>query len=97
MGTSMIEEAFGTLADTGTWQQAAGVFAGFIAPTVARNLIEGNSGIDTYDELYGFGVMAASPYAPAYSGEMAVGAGLYIIDTAVERFGLKQTVSGENL
>jgi len=93
----MVDDALGTLADTGTWEQAAGVFAGFLAPTLARNLIEGNSGIDTYDEIYGLAVMAASPYSPAYSGEMAAGSGLYVIDTAIERFGLKQSIDGSNL
>lgn len=97
MASAMIDEAFGTIADAGTWEQAGAVFAGFLAPTLARNVIEGNTSIDTYDEVYGVGVMAASPYSPKYSGEVAVGAGLYTLDTVLERTGYKETVTGENL
>lgn len=93
----MIDEAFGTLADADVWEQAAAVFAGFVAPTIARNVLEGQTSMDIPDEAYGIAVVAASPYAPAYSGELALGGGLYVIDTGLERFGLKQTVTGGNL
>lgn len=93
----MIDEAFGTLADVDVWEQAAAVFGGFVAPTIARNVLEGQTEMDVPDEAYGVAVVAASPYSPAYSGEIAIGGGLYTIDTALERFGLKQTVTGENL
>lgn len=92
-----IDEAFGNLADADMWEQAAAVTGGYLAPTLVRNVVEGQTDFDTYDELYGIAVMAGSGYSPIYSTEMAVGGGLYSIDKALERFDLKQTVTGGNL
>ncbi len=92
-----IDEAFGNLADADTWEQAAAVTGGYLAPTLVRNLAEGQTDYDVPDELYGAAVMFGSQYSPIYGSEMAVGGGLYAIDQALERFDLKQTVTGGNL
>ena len=92
-----IDEAFGTLADTDLWEEAAATLAGFLAPTLVRNIAEGRTDFDIPDEVYGIAIVGASPYSPAYSGSIALGGGLYTLDTAMERFGVKQTVSGANL
>lgn len=92
-----ISEAFGNVADADTWERSAAVTGGYLAPTLARNLTEGQTSMDVPDELYGVAVMAGSRYSPAYSNEIAVGGGLYAIDKTLERFDLKQTVTGGNL
>lgn len=92
-----IDEAFGNLADADVWEQAAAVTGGYLAPTLVRNVTEGQTSMDVPDEAYGAAVMMGSRYSPVYSGEIAVGGGLYAIDKALERFGLKQTVTGGNL
>jgi hypothetical protein len=92
-----IDEAFGNLADADMWEEAAAVTGGYLTPTLVRNLTEGRTEMDVPDELYGAAVMAGSRYSPAYQNEIAVGGGLYVIDKALERFDLKQTVTGGNL
>lgn len=92
-----IDDAFGTLADADMWEEAAATTAGFLAPTVARNLLEGQTSMDIPDEAYGAAVVAGSTYAPAYSGNIALGGGVYVADALLERFDLKQTVTGDNL
>jgi hypothetical protein len=87
-----IDAAFGTLADAEMWEEAAAVTAGFLAPTVAQNLTNGLTDYDVPDEAYGALVVAGSQYSPAYSGEMALGGGVYVADKLLERFGLKQTI-----
>lgn len=92
-----IDKAFSNLADPGVWEDAAAVTAGFLAPTVARNVLEGQTDMDVPDEAYGIAVVALSPYSPMYSGQLALGGGLHAIDTTLERFDLKQTVTAGNL
>jgi len=92
-----IDAAFGTLADADMWEEAVATTAGFLAPTVARNLLEGQTSMDIPDEAYGAAVVAGSPYSPAYSGEIALGGGVYVADKLLERFELKQTLTGGNL
>lgn len=92
-----IDEAFGTLADVDMWEEAAAVAAGFLAPTLIRNVAEGRTDMDVPDEAYGVAIVAAGAYSPMYSGEIAVGGSVYTLDTLLERFDLKQTVIGGNL
>jgi hypothetical protein len=92
-----IDEAFGTLADVDMWEEAAAVTGGYLAPTLARNLLEGETDMDVPDEAYGIAVMAVGAYSPMYGGEIALGGGVYTVDTLLERVGLKQTVTGGNL
>lgn len=88
-----LNEAFDTLADDEVWEQAGATLAGFLAPTVARNLIEPNTGFDVPDELFGVAVIAGSRYSPMYQNEMAVGGGMYVADKVLERFDLKQSIT----
>jgi hypothetical protein len=87
-----VDAAFGTLADADLWEEAAAVTAGFLLPTVAHNLINGMTDYDVPDEAYGALVIAGSSYSPMYSGEMALGGGVYVADKLLERFDLKQSI-----
>jgi hypothetical protein len=92
-----IDEAFGNVADADMWEEAVAVAAGFLTPTLIRNVAEGRTNVDVYDEVYGLAVMALAAYSPMYSGSLALGGGVYTLDTLMTRFDLKQTVTGENL
>lgn len=86
-------DSFDALLDFEEWERIAVIFAGFLAPTVAKNVIEPNSPYDIPDEVYGLLVMAGSQYSPMYQNEMLVGGGLYVADQAAERVGLKSSVT----
>lgn len=88
-----IEDAFGTLADTDHWEEAVGVLAGFLAPTVLHNVVSGRMGMEVPDEAYGVGIIALASFSPMYAREMQVGGGVYVADKALERFGLKSTIT----
>ena len=93
MAASNATDALDELADPEFWSQAGAVFGGFMAPTVARNLIEPNTTYDIPNELYGAVVVAGAQYAPAYERELMLGGGLYTVDKLAERFDLKQHIS----
>ncbi|GAA0276929.1 hypothetical protein [Halobacterium noricense] len=86
-------DALDELADPEFWSQAGAVFGGFVAPTVARNLIEPNTNYDIPDETYGALVVAGAQYSPAYQRELMLGGGLYSVDKLAERFDLKQHIT----
>lgn len=88
-----IEDAFGTLADADHWEEAVAALGGFLAPTIARNVVEGSTGFDVPDEAYGIAVMALAQYSPMYVREVQLGGGMYAADKALERFGLKSTIT----
>lgn len=94
---STIDQAFGTLADADMWEEGGAALAGFLAPTLARNALEGSIGMDLPDEAYGVAVVALSQFSPAYEEYVAIGGAAYTGDKLLERFGLKQTVTGGNL
>lgn len=87
--------AFDTLASSDLWVEAAAVFGGFMAPTVVRNLASGvvPDAVDE-PELYGLATVAGGQFLPAYQHEVTLGGGIYTVDKAAERFGLKSTVQG---
>jgi hypothetical protein len=91
--TSDAMDALDELADPEFWTNAGAVFAGFMAPTVARNLIEPNTSYDIPDELYGGAVVVGAQYSPAYKRELMLGGGLFAVDKLAERADLKQTIS----
>ena len=91
--TSDATDALDELADPEFWTNAGAVFAGFMAPTVARNLIEPNTSYDIPDATYGLLVVAGAQYAPAYKRELMLGGGLYAVDKLAEHFDLKQSIS----
>lgn len=88
-----LNDAFGVVADTGTWEDASAVLAGFLAPTVARNVLEPNTGMDLPDEVYGLLVVAGGQFSPAYGNKLALGGATYTADKVLQRVGLKQTVT----
>lgn len=94
---SNLNEAFGTLADADMWEEGAAALAGFLAPTLARNVMEGRTSMDIPDAAYGVAVVAASTYSPAYSEYIAIGGAAYTGDKLLEAVELKQTVTGGNL
>lgn len=88
-----LDDAFGTIADADMWEDAAAVLAGFLAPSIVRNITEGSAGFDVPDEAYGLSVIFLAQYSPMYSGSLSLGGGVYTADKVLERFGLKQTVT----
>ncbi len=86
-------DALDELADPEFWGQAGAAFAGFLGPTVAKNLIEPNTSYDIPDEVYGMLVVAGAQFAPAYQNELMLGGGLYAVDQFAERFDLKESVA----
>lgn len=87
-------DAFDTLADGEVWMQAAAVGAGFLAPTVVRNLTEPNMNFDAPDELYGLLLVAGGQWSPMYANEVTLGGAIYTVDKLAERFDLKQSIPG---
>ncbi|MFC6730927.1 hypothetical protein ACFQFH_20075 [Halobaculum halobium] len=89
-------EAFDALASTELWESVAAIFAGFMAPTVLKNLTSGVAPDMVKDnpEVYGLAVAAGGQLSPMYSYEISIGGGLYTVDKAAERFDIKSTVQG---
>lgn len=84
-------DAFDNVTDSDLWVEAAIVFAAFLAPTVARNMLDPfMPGEGLPDAIYGIIVMAAAAFAPDYQESVALGGGLYTVDKVAERFDLKQ-------
>jgi len=88
-----LNEAFGIVADSGTWEDASAVLAGFLAPTVARNVIEPNTGMDLPDEIYGVLVVAGGQFSPMYGSMVTLGGATYTADKLLQRVGLKQSIT----
>lgn len=86
-------DSFDVLLDEDEWMEAGAVFAGFLAPTVARNVLEGGTPFDIPDETYGLVVMVGGQYAPMYSNQISLGGGVYVADKLAERFDVKQAVT----
>jgi hypothetical protein len=88
-----LEDAFDVIADGDMWEEAAAVLGGFLAPTVARNVLEGETEFDVPDEAYGVGVLIVANWSPLYAREMQVGGGVYAVDKFLARIGLKQRIT----
>lgn len=90
---SNLSDSFDVLADADEWERAAGVFAGYLAPTVVRNLAEPNTPFDLPDEVYGVATMVGGQYLPMYQNEVSLGGAVYTVDKLAERAELKQRVT----
>lgn len=88
-----LTDSFDVLLDQEEWMQAGAVFSGYLAPTVARNVIEPNAPFNVPDELYGVGVMVAGQYSPMYETEISLGGGVYAVDKLAERVDLQDRVA----
>lgn len=88
-----IADQFDEVADIDLWMQGVVVFAAFLLPTVAKNILEGTLPFDAPDEAYGVAVILVAQYAGDYSSEAAIGGALYAVDKAAERFDVKQRVT----
>ncbi len=87
------DQAFGTIADADMWEEAAAVLAGFLLPSIVRNVTEGSTNFDVPDEAYGVAVMFIGGYSPMYANQVRLGGGVYTVDKLLERFNLKQTIT----
>lgn len=87
-----MNEAFETLSDTSMWEDAAAVLAGFLAPSVARRMIEGRINQDLPDEVYGLAVVAGATYLPQYQTMVQLGGAVYVADRVASRFGVQQQI-----
>lgn len=90
---SNLTDSFSVLMDEDEWMQAGATFAGFLAPTVARNVFEGALPFDAPDEFYGVAVMVAGQKSPMYSNYVSLGGGVYTADKLAQRAGIKQSVT----
>lgn len=88
-----LDEAFGTVANTDMWEEATAAIAGFLAPSVLRNITEDRFGLDAPDEIYGVSVVALGHYSPMYGEMISLGGGMYTVDALLRRFGLKGTIT----
>jgi hypothetical protein len=88
-----LADSFETLADSDMWTDVGILFGGFMAPTVARNLIEPNLPWDPPDEAYGVAVVLGAGYLPEGTNMARTGGGLYVADKLAERADLKQRVT----
>jgi len=82
--------AFDELSETDFWIDAALVFVGFMIPVVMANLVESGSR-DLPNVVYG-GITAGAGVMTGYN-MVAVGGGVYALDTVAQRTGLKQRVT----
>lgn len=84
--------AFDELMDSDVWVSAASVFAGYLAPNIVANVVEGRGGVDLPNELYG---VATALGAEAFTDQrmVTVGAGVYTTDQLAQRLGVKNTVT----
>lgn len=88
-----LTNSFDVLLEEDTWMEAAAIFAGFLFPTVVRNVLEPNTPFDAPDEVYGLAVMVGGQYAPMYQTQITTGGGLYTVDKVAQRAGIKQRVT----
>jgi hypothetical protein len=88
-----IEQLYESIANSDLWTDVGPSFVGFLAPLAAMSLIEENTSLDTYDELYGLLTIALSEVvAGGYKREVQVGAGLYAVNQIAERFGVQDRI-----
>lgn len=88
-----LNDSFDTLMDSGMWEDAAVAVAAFFAPTVLNNVADDYVPMDVPDEAYGLAVIAGAEFLPRqYRNPARIGAGVYALDQAAERVGIKSTV-----
>ncbi|GGL57915.1 hypothetical protein [Halocalculus aciditolerans] len=82
---------FDEIADVDSWISIVVIAAAFFAGSVMKNTIERS--VDAPDELYGVVIMVGGVFAGGdYQHEIVTGGGLYTLDKAMERFGVKSKV-----
>jgi hypothetical protein len=89
-----LSQSFEQIADFGMWETAAATTAGFLAPHIIANVVESRAGFDVPNEVYGVAVVAAGQMSPMYGAELSMGGGIYAVDSAAERIGLREAVTG---
>lgn len=89
-----LEESFDQMADADMWMDLAAIGGGYLGSTVAQSVIEGAAGFDAPNEVYGVGVAYLGYTVDVeYSDRMAMGGGLYTLDSLAQRVGLKERVT----
>lgn len=88
-----LSQSFEQVADFDMWETAAATTAGFMVPHIIANVVESRAGFDLPNEVYGIAVVAAGQMAPMYGAELSMGGGIYSVDAAAQRVGLKETVT----
>lgn len=91
--TVEINEAFNSLMDMEMWESAVVALGGYLAPTVVENVASGRvPEVVDHPEVYGIATIAGAEFAPAYTREVQVGAGVYTAENVAERAGLRDTI-----
>lgn len=91
-----LTDSFEVLADGEMWVNIVVLGAGFMSGTLIKNTVEGRDLVNLPDESYGIGVVLASYFAldGDYQRFGMLGGGLYTVDKAAQRFGIKSRVEG---
>ncbi|MCU4716866.1 hypothetical protein [Halapricum hydrolyticum] len=87
-------DSMDVLADPDMWETAAATAGGYVASSIAQNMIDGRTGFDVPNEAYGLAVAGVGyGYSPMYRREIATGGLIYTVDALAQRFDVKQSVT----
>lgn len=91
-----MQEYFQTVTDTDFAVDAATVLASYMAPSLYGPVIDSFAPVDVPDEAYGIAqVVAAEAFLSGGTKTLVqYGGAIYTLDTAAERFGVKQSIEG---
>jgi len=91
-----IADEFSRLMDSEFVVHVVVVLVAYMAPTLLKNTIEGRDVLDLPDEVYGVAVVLASGYLldGDYRKFAGIGGGVYTVEQAAERVGIKGAVEG---
>jgi len=88
-----VADNFDQLADMDFWYDSSVLFAGFLAPTLIKNTLEGRLNKDLPDEAYGAAVVViAEIVLDEYKRMAQLGGGLYVVDALATRFNVKSRI-----
>jgi hypothetical protein len=91
-----LNDAVDGLMDDEMWVEAAAIGGGFLGSSLAQSTIEGSLPFDVPNEAYGVavagGFLIAGDTVP-YHKQMAMGGGLYTLDSLAQRADIKQRVT----
>jgi len=94
MAVTDMTDSMDVIADPNMWETAAATAGGYLGSSIAQSAIDGMTGFDVPNEVYGLLVAYTGyEFSPAYNRELAVGGMIYTVDSLAQRFGVKQSVT----
>jgi len=89
-----LTDSFDDLADTEMWIEVAALGAGFMGASIIQTVGEGAVPFDLPNEVYGLGVAYVGFTVDMdHSNKVAMGGGLYTVDSLAQRAGLKNQIT----